>query len=564
MNQFKRIIALIVFASTTLLTACGGGGGGGSTPGGSSQPSTPAQPGTVDPNSTLTGKAIDGYLVGARVCIDMNDNGVCDNGEPSTRTDYDGNYGLMMDPSYLGKKLLVVIQPDTQDRSRPNYRFPAQIMLSAVLTTDPVQHITPFTTLVTAKMETGMSRADAAKAVAAVVGNEVDIFGDFVLAGRRDVLTTAQTIVDKAATFSINGRLSHDMMRAVANAIVDKGSITDVKQEDVDAANTKHVYSADVDAEAALKGGVQSYDSTQSVNGVSVPVRSSVQLTGDQLTTVREKFVSNNWTAVQPTDFTTSAGEYHLKADGTWGPFQSAASLAQPVTVAKTNRANILTSKDAVTGITTTYEYRVGDVSNQSFSDVMKGWLDSALSNGLVGNFSANSQAYKLSAYQDYDQMVLKSDTRLCSIANPPITEDGVQHCNWQGLSGFEYKAVAAANGVLFPVGQSKLMLAYHGAAEFRNSQDQILTTPGKVTWQYYGRNADIIIVDIALSELPKIDLYDEDIIRRGGKLIVALHNGRLKDGLMLPKGRVETSSLQFGAAQFDQVFAKIRQFLNV
>lgn len=58
------------------LTACGGG---------SSTPSAAA---------TLSGKVIDGYIEGATVCLDLNNNQACDSSEPSAKTGADGSYKL--------------------------------------------------------------------------------------------------------------------------------------------------------------------------------------------------------------------------------------------------------------------------------------------------------------------------------------------------------------------------------------------------------------------------------------------------------------------------------------
>lgn len=71
----------------TGLVACGGGGGSSSTA------STSATP------TTLSGKVIDGYIVGARVCLDVNSNNFCDAGEPTTTSDATGSYVL---PAYSG------------------------------------------------------------------------------------------------------------------------------------------------------------------------------------------------------------------------------------------------------------------------------------------------------------------------------------------------------------------------------------------------------------------------------------------------------------------------------
>ena len=43
---------------------------------------------------TLEGRAIDGYLSNAYVCVDLNRNRICDSGEPSDTTDSVGNFSI--------------------------------------------------------------------------------------------------------------------------------------------------------------------------------------------------------------------------------------------------------------------------------------------------------------------------------------------------------------------------------------------------------------------------------------------------------------------------------------
>ena len=59
----KSISASFVLASSLFLAACSSGSGD---------------------SVSLGGKIIDGYIKGATVCLDENNNGACDIGEPST------------------------------------------------------------------------------------------------------------------------------------------------------------------------------------------------------------------------------------------------------------------------------------------------------------------------------------------------------------------------------------------------------------------------------------------------------------------------------------------------
>jgi hypothetical protein len=72
----------------TAVAASSNSGGSAAAPAAPAAPAVPAAPAPV------TGTAIDGYLSGATVFIDVNGNGQLDTGEPSTTTDAQGNFTL--------------------------------------------------------------------------------------------------------------------------------------------------------------------------------------------------------------------------------------------------------------------------------------------------------------------------------------------------------------------------------------------------------------------------------------------------------------------------------------
>src|SRR5205814_6523683 len=85
----------------SLLAACGGGGS--TTP-------PPVQPTSV----TISGVAADGPLQGATACYDLNDNGACDSGEPSSGpTDAAGRFSFDVDAAVAGQHRVVVVVPAT-------------------------------------------------------------------------------------------------------------------------------------------------------------------------------------------------------------------------------------------------------------------------------------------------------------------------------------------------------------------------------------------------------------------------------------------------------------------
>ena len=89
------------------LSACGGGGGGGN---------NANTDGTTSP--TISGKVIDGYIRGATVYWDCNNNNQFDDGEISTITTAGGNYTIAVKSS-VGCELLASVGADAIDEKFP-------------------------------------------------------------------------------------------------------------------------------------------------------------------------------------------------------------------------------------------------------------------------------------------------------------------------------------------------------------------------------------------------------------------------------------------------------------
>ncbi|NKI95285.1 hypothetical protein [Rhizobacter sp. SG703] len=90
MRRFGRGAAVAAWgvAAACWLSACGGGGDGG-------DGAVPPEPGPPAPSGlALGGKVMRGYLQGATVCVDANDNLHCDGDEPAALTDAQGDWRL--------------------------------------------------------------------------------------------------------------------------------------------------------------------------------------------------------------------------------------------------------------------------------------------------------------------------------------------------------------------------------------------------------------------------------------------------------------------------------------
>jgi len=142
---YAGIAAVIVSMS-----GCGGGGGGSDAP----------APATV----SVSGVVIDGPIQGATVCLDLNNNGACDAGEPTSgATDVQGNYTISgLTSAQAGSPLIAIIPATAQDSGvavGTAYTLRAPAGRGSV--------ISPVTHLVQIGIAQGMTQAAAEAAVAA-------------------------------------------------------------------------------------------------------------------------------------------------------------------------------------------------------------------------------------------------------------------------------------------------------------------------------------------------------------------------------------------------------------
>ncbi len=87
-NRTTKLLLNLIVASSVALTACGGDGKDNA-----KSPSASTLP-TVPTSSVLSGKVIDGYIEGATVCLDLNNDQICGTGEPVAVTKAGGVYSL--------------------------------------------------------------------------------------------------------------------------------------------------------------------------------------------------------------------------------------------------------------------------------------------------------------------------------------------------------------------------------------------------------------------------------------------------------------------------------------
>ena len=166
----KRLVLGIASVGALGLYGCGGGGSSSTGSGGGGGGSVVA---TVDVPITV----VDGPIQNAKVCLDKNNNGVCDAGEPSGSTGADGKVTLKVDAADKDKyPVIAVVGTDAIDADTGAVPTPFTMKAPA----DQTAVITPLTTLVqNVVASTGSTSAAAADQVKAQTGINVSLFEDF-------------------------------------------------------------------------------------------------------------------------------------------------------------------------------------------------------------------------------------------------------------------------------------------------------------------------------------------------------------------------------------------------
>ena len=222
----KKLSMLVLAAIAASLAACGGGGGGS---------------GPLAAANTLTGVAVDGYLQGATVFLDINRNGVADAGEPITTTDLNGRYALDYSSVTGSVSGLPVVVTGGVD-SDTGFAFAGKLS-APVESVSQAQVVTPMTTLVDAMVAQGLA-ADvpaAKQKVASALGLTVDQLATdpvAAIANNPGIYTTAvalqRSIQMLASANARTGESSHEsqerVVRALATAIRSQTSAVDVSQ----------------------------------------------------------------------------------------------------------------------------------------------------------------------------------------------------------------------------------------------------------------------------------------------------------------------------------------------
>lgn len=561
-------------AVVAALTACGGGGGSGN--------STTS----ATTNTQLTGKAIDGYLASATVCFD-NDHGACDSTLPSTTTDANGNYTLNVSSNATGKQLDVLVTSDTTDGGS---KFTSTFVMSAIVSGNS-QNVTPLTTMVVAQLKAGKSQVDAITAVQNLIGRSVDPNADYVGNGDTSTATTAASMVSHMTALAGRGPISWSQVQATMNAYAAKGSIIGVQQSDVDAQLTNPAYSSPVDATTALASPLYTVDGdlSQFIVGNSIsaalsPVRENFTLSGSTLSVTQEVQSDGAWLAASPigsydAGFSGSwvsndagAGAYLMKTDGSWTNWLTAAQLHPSYSLSTIGSK--LVGTDPNTRDIVTVAYRTIDVSGQPLSSALQIDYRNPVRGAMRGTFPSGTTTYLATiAYANDRLMLVNQGLGMPWINGADVNSSTIVNASvlyTLGDPNTTYTAVQQAVGTQTDIAGGCLLLRIQagGVAQVVESgksgctySNEPLSLPVMGSWSVYSRNANVITISLPKSVgAPTVPIDDDikNVINAGGSLVVALQNGKLMGGYMLPASQAQTVA-QFPAATTDTIATSMR-----
>lgn len=206
-----------------LLAACGGGTGEG---GSEAQipdigaangvgSETDSESGESAAGQSVSGRVADGYIKGAMVCVDLNENEACDEGEPSSITGDGGVYTLEIPAEGASKPILADIPAAAIDEDTGE-AVGRKLVFSAPA--DRPEFLSPITTLVQAELRSNPSLDvdGAERAVKSVLGladeETVSLFTDYVAES-----TSPANNAERAGQF----RYLHNTARVVASMMKD-------------------------------------------------------------------------------------------------------------------------------------------------------------------------------------------------------------------------------------------------------------------------------------------------------------------------------------------------------
>lgn len=211
--QLRKHLVWVAGGLVLLMAGCGGGGGGGG--GGGA--------GTGSNTTAVTVTVVDGPIRGATVCLDRNNNGVCEAVDEPRLTDSNGQVNFVLPNAEVGKyPALVVVGSEAVDADTGRVGSPYTMRAPK----DAVSLVTPLTTLVQSMVDaTGSSTQEAAAAVQYLLDMRNSPLDNFTSNGDTHAQAIANAVV-------VTTQKQGDMLRSAVGQRTSSGAF--VTQADID------------------------------------------------------------------------------------------------------------------------------------------------------------------------------------------------------------------------------------------------------------------------------------------------------------------------------------------
>lgn len=253
------IAALLIFAML-----CAGCSGDGSSSSGSS-------------TTTASGVVADGYLVGARVFLDLNDNRIWDSGEPYAISDADGSYSIsgIAQEDYNSYPVVAEITMTTTDHDTGQ---PVSHPYTLVAPAGYPDFISPLTTMVQLSCERnpGLTVDEAHAAVKEMLAmddqHEVDLFADYI-EEKEDSDVSAADYAKLHNIAQLSARImgaNISAMETAAGIAMTQQELEEAKDEILRIAVQEIMQSMDLIVEAATED--KDFDADQEVQALAIQV----------------------------------------------------------------------------------------------------------------------------------------------------------------------------------------------------------------------------------------------------------------------------------------------------
>jgi hypothetical protein len=526
------------FLTVSLIAACGGGGGGS---------------GSANTTS-ISGVAFDGYLFDALACLDLDNNLICDAGDPSAYTDINGKFTLTnVTPEQIAAHSIVVmaIADRTMDSDKPNQK----IAKSYILTAPAGQTvISPATTLLKAFMHSTGNNADvSARLMELTFDNYQNTPYPWLNAITKDA-QSRMNIGDLTKNYMESGDSVMQKLGWTLKTLLEEVNTTTFYNDftknftEFVAPNIGDILQASNVDEVAQRIQVISFNKLARKNGVHDFRHLGGNWFNFRSTTLSDKlFTFTNFSAINQPNFVSQPDperDYWELTNSVWTPVSRTISLgALP--------ENLIGGPYGNSGV---------NVAVESLSLSGKSYDFSAMNRpGVSHTFPAGSQGFKLSHTSPVHRYILTSP-RLAGPLQEELTT----------LSGLvaAYASSAQANYVNFVRSRTGLLITFTptaanaGTLQFRHPDfvNQVLISGGTYSIETVNGQQMLFISGIpeaALSAVAKDNPTGLNDYRNGIRPFFAVipgPNGGIFEGVYTPPGTIANPTVQYNRAALNSI----------